>query len=473
MIRTLTSPSTHLLRLTGILLVALASAASGATDLEVRSVSGPGRAHSGTLVLMHLDVGVNGEPPSAGFVAEIVLSFDDKVDASDLVVGNLASDYYEPQGAVAQIPSDLADAVLYWGVRVLPAAGETDTTNNQLIGNPCQFVSTDLQLRDASPVELAVPEGHGATERVVVTVDNVGTPESLLIFTAAALTPAPWLTLSPATGFSVSGGESAQVELLFECGALSPGTYQTTLRFTNFIAPLDFQDLSVTLQVGPAQFIPGDSLLGEISTPLESDEAEFAALQGTLLRLKVRSRTGTIRPHIEIIDPDGSVAATIRCRHSHRAHRSTVKIRKTGTYLLRISGQGQSTGRYRVTTERKLPSKARPRALRLRPGSSAETASCSVLLMEQATLDLRIKPNQSFAGPLGLLLTTPDGTLFDGTGLSTTAQDGSLVIEGMSPILPGRYTFQITGYGTNPTAATRIALFPVQPEKGRGKIYLK
>jgi len=471
MIRLPTASSARLLSCAGILLIAFSAVASGASDLEVRSISGPGRAHVGTDVLIYLDLACTGEPPAEGFVAAVVLTSDDIIDPLDPIVATLVSDRFGPQGAVARIPEFVADTVLRWAVVMEPAPGEIFTDNNLLVANPCEFVRTELQLRDPEPITISVPEGQELDEPLPVVVDNVGSPGSLLVFTVSALTPAPWLDLVPPTGFAVAGGPSGEVQLSLDTAPLTRGTYQTKLHFVNFVDPKDSQDLDLTITVGVSRFTPGNTLLGEIAAPDDLCEAQFEALEGSLLRLKVRSLSGNLRPRIDIVDTAGTVRKTIRLGHSGKQQRAVVKFDESGTYLLRLSGQGQTEGRFRVATSRKLPRKARPRTLRLRAEAPGGSASCSVLLMLESTLAFRVKPNASFAGPLGLHLVTPEGALYDTTAYSTLLEDGTLLIEGLSPTVPGKYTLVVSGYGPNPKAATRIALLPVQPDKGRGKIY--
>ena len=452
--------------------VSLTSPSQAQVDLEARSVEGPGKAHVGRPVLVRVDIASLGTPPIGPYTARVVISEDELLDPGDLIVATIRDTTFGPRGVVADIPDLPANTTVYFGLLVEPMPGETSTSNNRRLGPPCSLIRTDLQLDDPAPVELLVRTPKPEPESLITTVSNVGTSDSVLVFTIEKLAIADWLTLEPPSGFAVGGRPGQPITLRFHHFGLAVGSYQTTLRFRNFVAPDDFQDLPVTLSVGEAQFVPGDRIVGDLDRG-DVDLVEFSGLAGMLLTVRARTTLGNLRPRVEVLNPEGRRESVLRFDHSSRSTRKAVRLKRSGDYQLRISGRAGSGGGYKLWTGRKLTGKARPRTIRLRPKTASTSAATAVLLLPGSELEFWVKPNARFSGPLGLLFETPAGSLYDLAGFASPGPDGSLVVSGIPITQGGRYVLRITGFGAQVGETVQLALLPTQPPPGGEQIYLK
>jgi len=442
-------------------------------DLEARSIQGPGMAHVGRPVLVRVEIASLGAPPFGEATARIVISQDELLDAGDPVVATFQDSTFGPRGVVAEIPPQQAEGLVYFGLLVTPMPGEIVTSNNRRLGNPCSIVRTDLCLDDPAPLELFVRPTDPEPQSLDVTVQNAGSPGSLLVFTVEALAPAPFLTIWPPTGFAVGGSPGSSILLSFDHSGLAPGSYLTTLRFENFLDPADFEDLPVRLTVGEPWFHPGDRLIGRIEESGATDQVGFDALDGMVLRISARTTRGNLQPTIEILDPSGEREAVLRFRNSSRSIQRAVRLRHSGSYQLRIKGGGGSTGSYRLLTGRKLPGKAQNRSVKARPGPDGSSAATPILLLPGSVLDFRVRPNARFSGPLGLLFETPAGSFYDIAGFTAPDPEGGLVISGLPITLGGRYVIRTSGFGTRAGEAVRLKIRPHQPPPGGDKLYLR
>lgn len=445
--------------------------AVGQVDLVADSAYGPGRVYLNTSVTVNINVQSIGDPLVGDYVAEVILSNDMVVDAGDTVVATVINDFYGLQTVVASIPSNMQEGIYAWGLRVLPAAGEVSLANNDRLTDPVEVARTEIELEDSGPLQVFVRASDAELATVPVVVNNAGSLGSVLIFTVQDLGAMPWLDIDPLSSFSIAGDPGNAINLTFDHTSLEPGAYSTTLRFTNYNLPSDTQDLLVEFTVGEAFFVPGVKIEGQISSGADVDSMQFDGLAGMRLKLRVKATSGDIKPSATFVDPDGLVEKVITFKHTGKYVTKSYKLQKTGEYTLEMRGATGSGG-YKITTDRLLPKKARHHKQKVTaPGGGL--AECEVLLLPGAILEFAAHPNARFAGPLGLGLTTPGGSAFDVGPFASPGDGNDLIVEGIELEDSGAAVISITGFGADPKAKVTMTMLPVQPEKGKGKIYLK
>lgn len=455
------------------LAVALATVAPDAAaqaDLKAQLVSGPGIVHVNTKALVTIDVANLGDPLAGDITTEVVLSQDLVIDAGDPIVGSFTDSILGLRTVLCDVPLGLPDVPHVWGLRVLPAPGEVNVADNIVLGLTANVIKVDLALADPAPITVAVNLDDDLLEPIPVTVRNAGTAGGILVFTVEDLGNVPWLTIDPPSSFAIGGETGNDVSLRFDHTALPAGTYSTTLRFESWILAADAEELEVTLTVGPARFIPGDRFQGQISEIGETDEIAVDAVQGLLLKLRLKTQSGNLKPRIEVIDPDGIVEKVIAFKASSEWIERKYKVKRSGDYLLRIRGAGDSLGGYAVRTGRALPKKAHPRVVKVKGPAPAEVP---VLLLPGAYLEFSATPNSAFDGPLSLGLETPSGAMFDITTFARPGPKGGLIVEGLQVTDCGRYDIRVAGFGGQAGENVKVHVLPSQPQKGKGKIYLK
>lgn len=438
-------------------------------DLVAVSMVGPGTANLNTQSLVAINVANTGDPV-ATYHGEIVLSADATVDGGDYVVG--AFDTAVGNGSqVLTIPADAPTGLQHWGLRIAPAAGEVDAADNAVIGTQVYVLSLDLVLADPSPIVFSVRPTDDKELVADVTVTNLGTEGSVLVFSATALTPAPWLEITPPSSFAVAGEDGNAMQLKANYKGLVPGTYSTTLRFQDWAIDSDYEDLEVKLVVGDPKFVIGDRLVGQIATPGDSDDIKFDAIKGLILTLKLAIKSGELAPVVTLIDPDGDVEQTVEFAHASHPQYKTAKLKKSGEYTLKLTDAGDATGAYALKTNRKLPKSAKPRLLNLgNPGGG--TSDVEVRMLPEATLDFSVKPNAKFAGPVLLGFMNPVGGPYDIVANIQNGGNGSLRVEDVELENVGSYEIQVGGFGGDPKAKAKVHVLPVQPPVGKSKLYL-
>jgi len=448
-------------------LLALPAPVESTPDLVALFANGPGLTHVNSQKLVVINVANFGDELVGDYTAEIVLSEDNVVDGSDLVVGSIVSDFIGSQAVTVNVPFSAPVGQLHWGLRVLPAANEVVLANNASIGTLTTVVKTDLTILDPAPIEMFWSPTDEAAPTAEVAVDNIGSLSSILIFTAQALSPTPWLDLDPESSFAISGEEGNAITLVAKPEGLALGTYNTTLRFQNINQIDDFIDIEVSLTIGPARFSPGDRVVGHVSTPGDVDLVHVNLLKGEKLKLKTKTKAG-LKPTITFVDPDGFVETKMKFKNKNGGFQKKAhKAKKTGTYTLLIEGKGNSIGGYMIKTGRKLPKKALPRKIKFT--ASSETEQIDLLAHKGALLDFAVDPKGGNTG-LTIALSTPLGSLID---LNTAVQlgpGGSVICENLEVDEMG--PFLITVGGLNIGDKTKVTVYPVHPQKPFVKIYL-
>ncbi|MFH0945977.1 MAG: hypothetical protein V2A76_12320 [Planctomycetota bacterium] len=446
-------------------------------DLVVTEIAGPAEAYVGDMMLINLAIENWGTPLGVGYEyqTDLVISTDQVLDGSDTVLDSfmIGQSNLGLQQRTLPVPTSFSEGNYYLGLRIVdPVPGDVNPANNSKVSDLFQIVRTNLQLEDGSPLIAFVRTPEPAGPNVPVRVNNVGTDQSILLYTVTNLGAVPWLSLDPTTGVSVSGADGSDINLQFNHAGLLPGDYFTTLRFQNDLIPSDFQDLSVQLTVGEAYFMPGQVFEGQITGPGDLDTITFDGIKGLVVTLRTKSLAGNIKPVLTVIDPDGIVEAVLQFKHSGTFVNKKVKLAKSGTYTVEVTGKGLSTGSYRVRTDRLLPMKAKPRTIKLRNPAGGGNDEVDVLILPGAILEYRVNPNGLFTGPATTALTTPLGGTFDISGNTVLNPDGSLVVSDLHLNVAGRFVIGVHGWGANPDAKATVQILPIQPPRAEGTIYL-
>ncbi|MDG2122970.1 MAG: hypothetical protein P8J87_04690 [Verrucomicrobiales bacterium] len=317
-------------------------------------------------MLVNVDIQNVGDPLGVPFGGEVVLSRDFYPGATDPVIANpIVTDANLGLRTVnVLIPPTLGTGNWYWGLVVDSTHDETCGTNNHVLGGMVTLLHTDLQLEEPAPLHAFARISDVGEPSALVRVNNVGAPESILTFSVELRSPAPWLTFDPPTGASVGGADGIDVTLTFHQNLVPLGTYNTTLRFQNWLIPDDFQDLQVSLTVGEAYFWPGHQFEGQIASAADIDLIKFSGIPGMKLTLRAKSTSGNIRPRFSIINPAGIVEKVVTFKHSGQYLNKNVKSPLVG-------------------------------------GSAIK-----VLVLSGAVLEFRLHPNAQFTGSLGCAVTT-------------------------------------------------------------------
>lgn len=441
-------------------------------DLVAFSVFGPDEVYVDHGYPVNIVIRNRGDRLGNPYTAHLVVSRDTLVDDADPIVATVNSMLMGPQTLTADIPAGLGQGVWHWGLYVHEVPGEVALANNSVIGHPVTAQRTALQLAEPQPIEVFTRLSDLVAPTATVRVENVGTAGSALLYQAAPLTAAPWLTINPDSGFAVAGVEGQDVVLSFNHAYMDVGRYETVVRFNNLTTPGDYQDLPVALVIGNAKFNPGDALKGQIANPAETDLVVFDAVKGMKLAIHMKTLSGNLAPRVTVIDPDGAVEKTLKF-HSRINHvKKVVRLNKSGEYALRISARAGTSGAYRFRTDRDLPKKAGVRKVLLTSPQVGDEGVCPVLILPGAVLEFAVKPNAEFQGPLVLALVTPDGGHMDVSANSTPEPDGVVRVSDLHLTDCGRYDICVFGFGGGNREQVRVKVLPVQPPKGGATIYL-
>ena len=453
------------------LLISLLGAHSAvAADLTVGDVVSPSTIYAGTGSLVSFEVENLGTPLTGDYTVEVLLSADAVVDGGDLVIGSATHGEIGWQSVIVDTSPSTTPGGYFVGVRILPLPGETDTTNNDRIGDPVDLLEVLLAVDDASPINLMVHANEAESAGATLEVSNAGSPSTVLVFTAAPTSAAPWLQIDPPSGFSVAPDDAVEVTLKGLPAGLPQGPHSVTLRFQNLMVETDFTDVTVTLLVDDPKFDAGDRILGTIDAADDVDAAVFAGVKGEKLKLKLRSKKGDLKTQIDVVDPDGNVEDTLTWKHSGKFVKKTTKLSMSGDYTLRIGGKGSTTGSYDIKTGCSLPKLAEKRTVTLSGPDEAQPAEVDVLLLPGAELAFTLIPNEQFVGPLTLGLTTPSGKTLDLTKAEVV--DGKVKIEGIVADEVGLYRLLVSGFGPSGQSEVTVKVKPNQPDKTTDEVVL-
>lgn len=433
-------------------------------DLLAFNAQGPGQAQLDTGVIVNaLLLNLGGPLPAEDITLEILLSPDTVVDETDLVIGTKVVNLVGAFTVAAFIPDSLPPGPYNFALRVLPVTGETNLTNNAVIGNQVNIFTTDLCLVGA-PTSLTVGaqvDGPSPAPHSLL-VGNCAATSGILIFTILEQTPAPWLDVTPSTGFAVAGLAPQSVSLLFNTQGLATGEYSTTLQFVNFGNPNDTEFFTVTLKVDDIVIEPGDLVLGTVDASGEADECVFAGLEGMKIKLKTSSQTGNIRPKVSILKrEDRSLVKSWVLKHSAKKITKSTKLPENALYILRIEGDAESVGSYEIGTSMKLPKAARKYKGKIKPVPGTTEGSVTLLGLPGGTLDFAITP-KSFTGPLTFTFSPPAGGSLDISSNTQSEPGGGATAADIPLDELGAYTITVDGFGAD-NEKVKVLISPDQP----------
>lgn len=449
------------------------SALAAPPDLRATTVGGPGQVNVDSNVLATIKIDNLGDPITSDYFAEVVLSQDTIIDPTDVVVATLTSDFIGSQSILCYIPNGILDVPHIWGLRVTQIE-DTDLSNNWTVGPFVNVQYVDLALDDPSPISVAVNAYGPKPEPIAVTVSNVGTDSSIVVFGVEKLSSADWLTVDAPNSFAVGGLPGNDVFLLIDQFGLAPGVYATSLRFQNSYYEEDYEELDVTLTVGRALFNPGDKIFGQIDGPGDVDELEFDAVLDMKLVLRIRSNSGDLKPKVSIVDEFDTVIDTVTLKHSGKHVKKILKLKGVGgRHVLRIEGAGGTSGGYAIRTHRLMPKRATMHSKKFKGLDSEETAFVPTALLPGGVLEFAIDPNSKFEGPLAIGLSTPGGTMIDLSSAMDTLPSGIVKIEGIKNVDEcGCFILSIGGFGGGSKEKVKVMVLPYQPQQGHGKVYI-
>lgn len=455
-----------------VLLVSAHDANAQAPDLLAFNAQGPGQAQlDNNITVNALLLNLGGPLPAEDITLEILLSADTVVDAGDLVIGTKVVNLVGAFTVSAFIPDTVVPGPYNFALRIPPITGESDTTNNAVIGNAVNVFTTDLCLV-GSPNSLTVGakvDGPNPAPQTLM-VANCAATSGILIFTVFEQTPAPWLDVTPSTGFAVAGFEPQPVTLLFNTLGLGKGEYSTTLQIVNFGNPGDTELVTVTLVVDDIVVRPGDLVLGTIDEADEADECVFSGVAGMKFKVKVEAQTGNLRPKITILDHDDrTIVQSWTLPHSSKALKKSAKLPESGKFILRIEGEGGSVGAYEVLTGLKLPPAARKQKKTLKPVAGSNEASVGILALPGGELDFSVTPKK-FTGPLTVSFLPPTGGAVDISANTQSDPDGGATVTAVPLDLVGEYTITLGGFATD-GEKVKLVVTPTQPV-GTGAVIL-
>jgi hypothetical protein len=451
--------------------VAPSALADTPPDLIALSVSGPGQTQIGTPATVNLFVVNLGGPLVGSYTANIYLSTDTTIDVGDTLFSSVSSSFVGALTTTATVPESLSAGIYNFLMRIEPAAGETVTFNNDIIGNSIAAFTVDLQVEDASPIAaFATADGNDPPTHILA-VKNGGSEDGILVFTAAEYPAVDWLSITPTSSFALANNPANQIEVRFDVEGLAPGVYQTQIALVNFNDVDDHELIPVTLTVGKSRMNPGDRLIGEVETPGEKDEVAFDAIAGMKVRVRVQATSGDLKPKLSLIDPSQNVIKEYVLKHSARGLRKNLVMPTSGEYTLRIEGANGTVGDYLIQTSRKLPKKAKPASLKIKPTNGANVAYISLLGLPLADLDFVVAPTKSFKAQPIVSLKKPDGFYLD-ISANTQAQPNRNVV-GADVMLAaaGEYVLEITGF-VSPKETLKVKLVPTQPAAGNSSVLL-
>lgn len=430
-----------------------------APDLIPVTILGPQITNVGTNVTVHISVANLGGALPGNYTANVLIGKGVSPSEDDVVVATITTPIISSHALLASIPTTLDAGTYHWSLRLVDVDGEVNVGNNVLVGLATSVIKIDLAVLNPAPIEVFARPTDPLPAPIEVIVQNLGSLGSILIYQTTKTPPASWLTIDPPENFAFAGGTPTPNKLIINQTGLPTGTYSTTVRFQNVSDPDDFEEVSVTLTVGDAKFVPGDKLQGQISSSGETDEILFDALAGMKLRFSVKSQTGDLKPVITIIDPDGGVAHVLKFPHSGKAKKKTIKLKTSGEHRLVISGKKiNQAGNFEVKTARKLPKKAKTYVAKVAAGQWAK-----VLAFGGATLNITCSSKGTI-----FLLNLPSGQTLDATG-QAVINGGTVVIEQLPLPATGLYGLVVDGFESG---KVKVQLSPSQPPVGTSVIYL-
>lgn len=450
-----------------------AEARAGDPDAAVISLWGPAQAHAGVMTYVASDVwNANPSAWSGTCTLEVLLTHDEVLDGSDPLIATYAAPAFGVQNIFLTVPGTVNPGTWRWALRVQPLPGETDLADNVFFGTEVKVLATDLELEDPSPIAVFAPENSTTPVVASVTVENAGSSNGILVFSAAPLISAPWLFVDSGDGFALSGGPGATVHLHVDPTGLPAGTYNAIVRFQNYALADDHEDVSVTLTIGPPHVDFRARLRGQIGVAGETDVIHFDAVEGMRIRMHGKVAKGNLKLVATLIAPSGGIETVVQFKHPTKLLKKIVTAHESGEYSLIISGEGASTGTYALDLDRHNPPLAKAHQVNAGQPGGPGFVDLPLPMLKSARLDFSLLPNADFAGPVTVELRDGQGNVIDLAPFLSTDGEGNAIGEAYQADATDTYVLRVGGYGADPQASVKALLFPIQPAKTSTLVYL-
>lgn len=433
-------------------------------DLIAMSIEGPDQALATTQIVVHFEVAAKASLPIDPYTVEVVLSADAVVSADDIVVLSQTGTEVGVFAVPVLLP-DVPAGFYCFGLRIDPVPDEPDTSDNDVIGPPTQIAVVDLVVDD-DPMVVFVRANDAEAPAASVVVTNGGSPGSVLFYTVEC--DAAFVEIPSAQGFAVADEPGNEMPILIHHQGLPIGDHETIVVVRNLLHPKEQREIPLTVSVGDAKFNAGDRIHGLISTPGDSDEIVFDAVEGMTLRIKARTSSGDIKPILTLVDPDGEIEQVVKLQHVDFFVKKPLTVKKSGEYRLVISGAGDTFGNYKVKTGRTLSKKAQPRTIEV----TDSLQDVQVHALAGATLSFTVSPSAAFTGPAAVELSSPTGGLFDLTANAVLDGTGKILVEGLVLEEAGVYSIRVLGFAGGAEESAQVHVVPVQPKKTKNKLFL-
>ena len=163
---------------------------------------------------------------------------------------------------------------------------------------------------------------------------------------------------------------------------------------------------------GRSIFLAGDTLVGEIKSPLDQDQISFFGFRNMKVKFEMLVQSGSLRPVLEILNPAGVVIRSWPLTNQAGSQKKQFRLPTSGRFRIQVRGLLGTLGDYEIRTEPVFPRKSLHlrkqgkvnRQLKLKAGFSA---------LPGAALEALVTPKRNFANPPEVVFALPDGSEFD------------------------------------------------------------
>ena len=192
----------------------------------------------------------------------------------------------------------------------------------------------------------------------------------------------------------------------------------------------------------PPWFRPGSTLRGEITASDDIDMAEFDAIAGTKIKVKLISVSGDLAPLIELRRSGGKLVKSWTPKPGDKAKK--VVLKKTDRYTLSVTGIAGSSGSWQVTTKAKIKGGTWAEKLVTKKAKSAsKPPRVTVPAVAGAHMWITVVPKKPLGVPLNIRLIGPLGKIdvepFE--GLNSEETDHAHVV--LNVPVTGDYTVEV------------------------------
>lgn len=200
----------------------------------------------------------------------------------------------------------------------------------------------------------------------------------------------------------------------------------------------------------PNVFVAGDTLAGTIATPGQMLEAEFDGVLGMKIEVEALVLGSGLDVDVTLVDSSGAIVKTREL--DSKGDDESFKLKSSGTFKLRIAGQGSKTGAFEIATKRKLPkgvTKTKKDTLKGAGGADEMTFKS----IDGAWLDVPVVPKGGTPDTIMARLFRPDGSEFF---LSTHYDFDGISLKDLPIDQSGLWTLRYEGF---PSAKNKLKVY--------------